>query len=324
MPSLGQHLVVVNEKLDQLADAVAATKDAVDEVADVTPTDVNIVSVVNSTNTPLGAFDVFTGAWVNVTDFSSISVACTSDQGSQFSGVRIQWSTDGVTSNLPEQRFTFDPLAISQGTFRVHATVAAPFFRLLYENGFQAQATFVLVTLLRKGTPTATVRTLDPVNTFAANLDVGTVQAILSGRGRFNGEQIQMVRLDDVDLPNDGPFLFVTPRPGQSDAILRRTTAASLVPVRLNTTPGAVERPYMMSIVNSVQRGNLFLKLDASSSSGLTTTQFDAMVPPGHEWHFMSKSGTGWPGHVYGVWDEVYVNDDGGVGSALFVVAYYG
>lgn len=283
--------------------------------------DINVIDIDNSTATLLAPFATFTGVWRDVTSYSSVSVSCKSDVGSQFAGLQIEWSTDGVNVNLAPQRFSFDPLAISQDGFRAHATVAAKYFRVEYQNSNVVQTSFALTTLLRKGTPSATVRTIDPVNTFTTNLDVLTVQAILSGRGRANTEQVQMPVMDDVNLPSDGPFLFVSPRPARHDNLSRKITPVSLSPVQLSSNE--FERLTFISITNRVLRGNLYIQLD--SSTGLTTTNYDYKILPGETWEDPGAFGSVYSGNLYGVWDEAYIHSPTiQLGDALYIVNYYG
>lgn len=286
-----------------------------------TNSDINVIDLDNSTNSPLAAFGVFTGNWRDVTGYSSISVSCKSDVASQFSGIKIVWSTDGINVDLAPQRFTFDPLSISQDGFRAHATVSAKYFRVEYENWFTAQTSFTLTTLFRKGTPTATVRSIDPVNTFTTNLDVLTAQAILSGVGRANPEQVQMPVMDDVNLPTDGPFVFVSPRPVLDTNLSRQVTPVSLTPVKLSNNPH--ERATIISITNQVLRGNLYIRLGDSTT--LSPTNYDYKIEPGHTWNDPGAFGSVYSGNIFGVWDEAYIHSPSiQLGSALFVVNYYG
>lgn len=264
--------------------------------------DLNVVDPLNSTSTPLGAFGTFTGQFRDVSDYSSVSVSCISDVASSFSGLAIDWSTDGITANIAPQLFTFDPVNISQDGLTVHATVRAKFYRIRYENAFQAQTSFVLESLLRKGTPAGTVRSVDPVNTFITNLDVQETQAILSGVGRFNQEQVMLPLLDDIDFVfGRQVYLFVSPRPAFSDGVDRKVTTASLTPVKLSNF--GRERAIFISITNNVRRGNLYVQLD--TSTGLSPTTWDFVVPPGHTWQDPGQFGTGYAGNLWGVWDEV-------------------
>lgn len=283
--------------------------------------DINVVDVDNSSGVLLAPFATFTGQWRDVTSYSSISVACLSDQGSQFDGIKIEWSTNGTTADLAPQLFTFDPFVISQDGFRAHATVAAKYFRIEYQNGNTTQTSFALTTLLRKGTPTATIRSIDPVNTFTTNLDVLTVEAILAGRGRANPEQVQMPVLDDVNINQDGPFIFVSPRPALYTNKTRKLTTVSLTPVPL--IDFIRERLIFLSITNSVHRGNLYLKLE--DGTGLTTTNYDYKLLPGETWEDPGAFGTVYGGLIFGVWDEAYIHSPTiQLGNAIYVATYYG
>lgn len=286
--------------------------------------DINVVDLDNSSGTILAPFATFTGQWRDVTSYSSVSVACLSDQGSQFDGIRIQWSTNGTTADLAPQLFTFDPFVISQDGFRAHATIAAKYFRIEYQNANVAQTSFALTTLLRKGTPSATVRSIDPKNTFTTNLDVLTVEAILAGVGRANSEQVQMPVMDDVNIgEGDGPFIFVSPRPTRSENIIRFTIPVSLTPVLLNPTLGTVERATFLSITNDVKRGNLYIRLE--TSTGLTPTNYDYKVLPGETWEDPGSFGSVYFGDIFGVWDEAYIHSPTiQLGNARYVVNYYG
>lgn len=270
-----------------------------------TPVDVSLVDEENSTGALLGAFGTFTGEFKDVSVYSSLSVSCKSDVPSNFNGVIIDWSTDGISLDLAPQRFTFDPAVISQDGLRVHATIAAKFYRVRYENNFSAQTSFALEALLRKGAPAGTVRTIDPVNTFTTNLDVQTVQAITSGKGRGNAEQVQIATMDDSTF-GDGPYLFVSPRPMNADNVFRRKTTASLTPVLLNTGLTASERATFISVTNHVLRGNLYIQMN--TSTGLSTTNYDFKIPPDHSWNDLGAFGSVFGGPLYGVWDELYIH----------------
>lgn len=285
--------------------------------------DGNVKDEVNSTSTLLGVLEEFVGSFTDVSTFASVSVSCQSNVGSVFSGLQLEWSTDGVTADLASQDFTFDPVVISQDGFTVHATVRANHLRVRYQNSVDAQTSFVMETLLRRGSMSGTVRSLDPKNTFITNLDAQTVQSVTSGVGRLNPEQLQMVVLDDVNIAEfpgaQGPYLFVAPRPGHPTNTVRRATTASLVAAQLTNFEN--DRRILLAITNRVRRGNLFLKL--TDNTGLSTSSYDYKVPPGHTWRDPGLFGC-FAGNVYGLWDEVYVNDDSSIGSALSVENFYG
>lgn len=272
--------------------------------------DLNVPDPSNSTTTPLLAFEVFTGEFREVVNYSSVTVSCKSDVGSIFSGIFLEWSTDGVSADITPQRFTFDPVATSLDGFTVHATVRARFVRVIYQNSFTDQSFFTLTTLLRKGTPAGTVRSIDPTNTFLTNIDVQTVQGILSMVGRANPEQIMLPVADDANIADfpgaDGPFVFTSPRPINANFIGRRLTTATLIPTLLTNFD---ERRVTLSIVNDVLRGNLFIRL--GDGSGLSTTSWDYVIPPGGTWQDPGQFGSVYSGEVWGVWDEVYIQSVG-------------
>lgn len=285
--------------------------------------DVNVVSQVNSTNTPLGVFGTFTGQFVDVSGYSSVTLSVNSDVGSQFAGIELEWSTDGVAPDLQPQLFTFDPTVISQDGFTTHATVRGQYFRVQYTNANIAQTFFTLTTLLRKGTAGGTVRSIDPVNTFTTNLDVQSVQSLISGTGLSNPEQVQIAKMDDINFPSSNQaYLFVSPRPVLASNTLRSHVQSNLSSVSL--LPGATpSRRVFISITNNVLRGNLFIKLN--TSSGLTTTQYDYKILPGHTWQDSGAFGSVFAGDIFGRWDEIYVHSVPiQAGFAEVVVNYYG
>lgn len=283
------------------------------------PSDINLVDTSNSSTTPLAALAFFTGDYTDVTSYSSLSVSVLSDVSSTFSGLSIEWSTDGINNDIAPQSYTFDPSVVSQDGFTVHATVRARFCRIVYQNNVTPQTFFTLTTLLRKGTPSGTVRTVDPVNTFTTNLDVQVVQSLTSGLGLFNTEQVQIASIDDVDPP-DGFFLFTSPRPGKN-LVIRDVTPVSLVPVDLVSV--GLPRCTFFSITNSVTRGNLFIRL--GTGTGLTITDYDYKIPPGHTWQDPGQFGSVYPDHIFGVWDEAYIQSPTEqLGNAIVVRNFYG
>jgi hypothetical protein len=218
--------------------------------------------------------------------------------------------------------FTFDPVVVSQDGFTVHATVRGPYYRVIYENNASdPQTFFVLSSLLRKGTPAGTVRSLDPTNTFITNVDVEVVQSVLSGAGFQNPEQIQFAQLDDTEILQLGSFLFVSPRPIPDDNINRNIVAATLIPTELSGTGQTVGAT--TAITNDVLRGNLYIQL--GTITGLSTTVYDYKIPPGHTWIDHGQFGSTYVGHIYGVWDEVYIQSVPiQEGHARIVRTYFG
>lgn len=287
-------------------------------------TDNNVIDPTNSTTTPLAAFGTYTGSFVNVTAYSSLTLVIKSDTSSVFAGIKIEWSTDGITADIAPQRFTYDPAVTSIDNLTVHTTIRAPFYRISYQNRNIAQTSFLLLVLLRKGTPTGTVRSIDPVNTFLTNIDVVTVQAILSGVGRLNPEAVLLPSMDDNNFTSSNAevYIYVSPRPpGQTANIDRLSVDASLTPVSF-ALPSFTDRYTFFSITNNVERGNLFIQL--GTSVGLSTDNFDFIVPPGHTWQDPAQFGSVYAGSIFGIWDEVYIENSGFTGNAKVVAHFYG
>lgn len=284
------------------------------------PSDNNIVDTQNSTNVLLGVNAEFTGIFKKVTTYSSITLTIKSDQPSPFAGIQVQWSTDGVSTDLVTERFTLDTNFVANG-ITIHATVRAPYYRVKYTNGTTAQGFFRLVSLLRRGAPAGTVRSIDPFNTFIPDVDAQVAWSLQSMAGRANPQQMQLPVADDVNLPTDGPFIFVSPRPGKQDNLQRKITPVSLSPVQLSQN--AFERATFISITNDVLRGNLYLQLH--ESTGLTERHYDYKLAPGEVWQDPGAFGSVYPGNIYGVWDEAYIQSPTvQLGSARYVVNFYG
>lgn len=93
----------------------------------------HMISVGNSTTTPLGANGTFTGAWEEVDTYVSIMVLVNSDHLASSDSIRIDFSTDGV--NLDRS------VAVTFQTGGDYCSFPseAKFFRLRIFNGNQAQ-----------------------------------------------------------------------------------------------------------------------------------------------------------------------------------------
>jgi hypothetical protein len=109
----------------------------------------NKVDTANSTEVALGSDEVFTGSWVEITDFATISVIYESDVEGANNALRMQFSIDGSTV-LREKLITPQLQQDGSGNYGgVHmlATVAK-WFRVVYTNGSSAQSSFQLQTIL--------------------------------------------------------------------------------------------------------------------------------------------------------------------------------
>jgi hypothetical protein len=94
----------------------------------------------NSTNAPLLAGGVFTGAWVDASQYSCISWTINADVDSAPQGLALQFSADGSTI-IRQSAVAFTGSA--NGVF-FSFPVHAEFFRIVYTNGPIAQTRFIL------------------------------------------------------------------------------------------------------------------------------------------------------------------------------------
>jgi hypothetical protein len=95
----------------------------------------------------------------------------------------------------------------------------------------------------------------------------------------------------------------------------------SLTPVSLTTT--TLQRGIFFSVTNAVTRGNLFIRL--GTITGLTITNYDFKIPPGHTWQDPGQFGSVYTDRIYGVWDEAYIQSPTEqLGNAIVVRNFYG
>lgn len=93
-------------------------------------TDLNVVSIVNSTVANLGISAVFTGTSENVSQYAEIKILVSSDQSSATNGLSIQQSSNGTNWDIVD---TFSVTANVAQTIGVG--VDGSFYRIVYTNG---------------------------------------------------------------------------------------------------------------------------------------------------------------------------------------------
>lgn len=101
----------------------------------------SLISLVNSTSTPLGANGVFTGTLETITSYSEVRVTAFSDVASAVDGLKIEQSIDGVNWDISD---SYSIPASTSKSFGVGS--ASKFFRIVYTNGAGAQSAFRLQT----------------------------------------------------------------------------------------------------------------------------------------------------------------------------------
>jgi hypothetical protein len=243
----------------------------------------------NSTAVPLGASGVFTGSFVNVLPFSSVSIIVVSDRASAANGLVLQWSTDAINVD-DEQRYVYAGSASEQGKF-VYAPVRAKFFRVQYTNTSLAQTVFRLQTLLRRQVVQSS---LSP-----AGIDITTEQdstisnAILVAQRLSTPSDLVHLKTDD------NAFLITADRQNSSITQNETTVPASLSSVDLDFFGIFGPTRVHFHVFNDTTRGNLHLRF---GSSGATLTAFNVRVPPQHSWELPQSWGR-WGGGIKGIWD---------------------
>lgn len=151
-----------------------------------------VVSVGNSTSTPLAAGASFTGSSEEVKDFTTISISVRTDVTSSADGFVAEYSQDGVNWD-GRSVYTIDP---NVGKF---FTVAAEgrYFRIRYANGSSPQSTFRMQTVYHVFPPKPSSHRIDEVLT--SQNDAELVKAVITGKvgtGPLSGSYLN-VAVDD-------------------------------------------------------------------------------------------------------------------------------
>jgi hypothetical protein len=99
----------------------------------------------NTTTTPLGISETFTGEWQDCLNYQEVNVSVVTDQNSAINGLIMEWSNDGITVDDTD---TFSIYANAGTNYTPNP--AFRYVRIKYINGVVAQTTFSLMTILRK------------------------------------------------------------------------------------------------------------------------------------------------------------------------------
>lgn len=196
------------------------------------------VSTVNASTAPLANAAVFTGAWEDARDYSTLTVSVFSDKSSAADGLEVQWSSDATNVDLA------DLYSITINVGRSWTTVCkGRYFRVKYTNGAVTQGAFRLSAILRQSgapgydaetglTDTELRATAVPISgTVTANVGTGTQP--VSGTVTAN--------VGTGTQPVSGTFwqatqpISVASLPLPSTAATDRSTAAGPFSVRLST-----------------------------------------------------------------------------------------
>jgi hypothetical protein len=183
---------------------IAAYVDPVTGVVDTANT-----SLYNTTSTPLASSGVFTGAWEDVSRFSSVCVSVLANQSSAASGLSVQF---GNLAAQADSSKTFSIVANTPFT----ATLATPgkYMRVVYTNGTTLQTSFSLQSKLSVSSGAPIVDALSTVD--------DTTQALLT-------RNLNMGRVDKG--------AYVSVRADESSVIRTRETRDSALSVNAGSTP---------------------------------------------------------------------------------------
>lgn len=136
------------------------------------------VSMSNSTATPLLADENFTGAFEEATGFANISVILNTDQDSAENGLRIEWSTDGISVDDHDD-FTITA-SLGDGGKSFTFGVISRFYRVSYDNGPVDQTSFKLQTMLHIARPKPSSHRIE--GDINGQNDAELVKSVITGR----------------------------------------------------------------------------------------------------------------------------------------------
>lgn len=151
---------------------------------------VGFVSTDNSSVTPLGIDEVFTGDAEDISDYLSITVSVFTDKASAVDGLSIQFSSDGTNWDHP------DPHTVIAN--ESHITTLAPqaqYFRIVYTNGGAEQGIFRLQSIFYKGSVGPTIEEIG--GDIADTTQAITTRSVLSAK-KPGGDYV------NIDATNGG------------------------------------------------------------------------------------------------------------------------
>jgi hypothetical protein len=142
----------------------------------------------NTTLTPLGSNEVFTGEWQDTVNYASIVIGVNSDQNSATDGLEIQWSANGTDVHDTDN---FSILANKGKVFSFGP--ARRYFRIEYTNGTIAQTSFNLESSIKATQPKPSSHRL--LDNIVGDDDAELVKSVITGEDE-NGvfENVRIVQ----------------------------------------------------------------------------------------------------------------------------------
>lgn len=134
----------------------------------------NVIDANNSTTTPLAADAIFTGAGVDVSRFSNITIQLFADQSSATDGMKFQFSCDNVNWD-DSHDFT---LTANQAR-RFQFAANAQYFRVVLINGSTIQTAIRIQTILHTGGILTTIHRIS--DSISGDNSAQLMKTVLSG-----------------------------------------------------------------------------------------------------------------------------------------------
>lgn len=134
---------------------------------------VGVVSLGNSTASPLGGGGVFTGISHDIKDGVTVNVVAFSNVASATDGLSLQFSPDGINWDITEAH------TVSAGVGFDHVVRGkARYFRVVYTNGAVTQTVFRLAVLIKNTAVSLTLERIDSI--IQSDHDAALVRAVLT------------------------------------------------------------------------------------------------------------------------------------------------
>lgn len=99
----------------------------------------SIISMLNSSNTPLGVYSNFTGSYEDISKYTSVSVLINSDASSIKDGIELHLSTNGISADFTK-KYTYT----KNEPFVEMVSSVAKYFKIVFKNSGVAQTKFTL------------------------------------------------------------------------------------------------------------------------------------------------------------------------------------
>lgn len=172
------------------------------------------VSPLNSTSTPLGINETYTGSFESVVGYTNIALSVFSDQNSAVDGLIVEYSSDGINVDSTEV-YTLTANKGAQYSFGV----LTKWVRIKYVNGTVAQTSFRLQTIYHTYAPKSSSHRI--ADSITGQNDAELVKSVITGEdptGVFRNAKVDQdgniqtvlaalgnnLAYDDMNIDNGG------------------------------------------------------------------------------------------------------------------------